>query len=312
MCSYCCRLHKPSQYVRFYFTNKDINVPVEIKSKPKKYSLRNAGVKPNSPTVIFIPGFGEYGLGTSSRYIENAYVSAHKDFNILLLDWGDLSAFPWYPQASKHTKIVGQYVGKFLSFYHDVGELPISTIHIVGFSLGAHIAGFAGKYLFERGYEKIPRITGLDPALPNFLQERLTKNDARFVDIIHTDGGKFGIGFSIGHADFYPNGGSYVQPGCEVSALINRSNFEQIGYCGHLRAWKLYAESVQNHAAFPAIKARKMMDARGSDQQLKFLPDTVMGFSVDTEARGDYFLLTNGAAPFSKSSKEQESEMIGI
>jgi hypothetical protein len=31
-------------------------------------------------------------------------------------------------------------------------------------------------------------------------------------DVIHTDGGFFGIPWSIGHADFYPNGGVALQP----------------------------------------------------------------------------------------------------
>lgn len=34
------------------------------------------------------------------------------------------------------------------------------------------------------------------------------------MDVIHTDGGFFGFPYSIGHADFFPNGGIAVQPGC--------------------------------------------------------------------------------------------------
>jgi hypothetical protein len=61
---------------------------------------------------------------------------------------------------------------------------------------------------------------GLDPAYPLFEEasadEILDKTDAKFVDIIHTNAGKLeegrkGFPFSLGHADFWPNGGS-IQP----------------------------------------------------------------------------------------------------
>lgn len=60
---------------------------------------------------------------------------------------------------------------------------------------------------------------GLDPAAPGFefakLQKKeLRKADAAFVDVIHTSGGSTGYLNSLGHVDFYPNGGSTPQPGC--------------------------------------------------------------------------------------------------
>lgn len=100
------------------------------------------------------------------KYFFLAYLSRDEDHNIILVDWGDLCAFPWYPQAAQSTKLVGAVLAKFIKFYSDTGELPISKLHVIGFSLGGHIAGFIGK--FFKGPMRIPRITGLDPALPLF------------------------------------------------------------------------------------------------------------------------------------------------
>lgn len=41
-----------------------------------------------------------------------------------------------------------------------------------------------------------------------------------FVDIIHTDAGVLGHRESVGHADYFPNGGISPQPGCELAAVF--------------------------------------------------------------------------------------------
>lgn len=96
--------------------------------------------------------------------------------------------------------------------------IDLKNVHIIGHSLGAHVAGFAGKYLSG----KIGRITALDPAGPMFekskeddnCDHRLDKNDAKFVDVIHTCIELTGFHSPIGHVDVYPNGGVCGQPGC--------------------------------------------------------------------------------------------------
>ena len=62
-----------------------------------------------------------------------------------------------------------------------------ADVHMIGHSLGAHTAGYAGERIAGLG-----RITGLDPAepyfqgMPSFV--RLDPTDAKLVDVIHTDG----------------------------------------------------------------------------------------------------------------------------
>lgn len=62
-------------------------------------------------------------------------------------------------------------------------------------------------------------ITGLDPAGPLHINVdadlRLDKSDADQVDVIHTDTAGFGTkrAETVGHIDFFPNGGD-EQPGC--------------------------------------------------------------------------------------------------
>lgn len=95
--------------------------------------------------------------------------------------------------------------------------LNLMRTHVIGFSLGAHVSGFAGAEL-----PGLSRITGLDPAGPLFEAQhpkvRLDSSDAEFVDVIHSNGenlilGGLGSWQPMGHVDYYPNGGR-VQTGC--------------------------------------------------------------------------------------------------
>lgn len=72
------------------------------------------------------------------------------------------------------------------------------------YSLGSHIAGLAAKQLKSAG--KIGCIIGLDPASVRFnyfeKEKRLADSDAEYVQIIHTDGDKFGFWNPLGHGKF--------------------------------------------------------------------------------------------------------------
>ena len=87
-----------------------------------------------------------------------------------------------------------------------------TKMHFIGHSLGAHVVGHAARLLKLNGMT-VDRITGLDPAEPCFeagygKHKRLTREDAKFVDIIHSDGshtknGGFGLWEPLGKLHLY-------------------------------------------------------------------------------------------------------------
>ena len=99
-------------------------------------------------------------------------------------------------------------------------------VHLIGNSLGAHVAGAAGYKIKSKTGKKVSRITGLDPAGPllNFvsLKGKLDKSDAKFVDAIHTASLLFGSTPSSGNVDFWANGGRGAdqQPDCLVPLIL--------------------------------------------------------------------------------------------
>jgi hypothetical protein len=85
-----------------------------------------------------------------------AYLSVG-DYNIIGVDWSQLARSPYYLSAATNTRDVGKATARLVDFL--VGEgTPLSNIHMIGFSLGAHAAGWSGATITVG---KLARITGI-------------------------------------------------------------------------------------------------------------------------------------------------------
>ena len=81
--------------------------------------------------------------------------------NVILIDWSGGADFP-YGQAAGNTRLVGAQIGELIRFLIASFSRPPSyaeNFYIVGHSLGAQTAGYAGSYLRARGFS-LGRITG--------------------------------------------------------------------------------------------------------------------------------------------------------
>lgn len=80
------------------------------------------------------------------------------------------------------------------------------------------------QYIFVFISSLVSFFAGLDPAgagfeiayLTGVWYKALNPGDAEFVDVIYTSIGNLGLGINtvVGDANFYPNGGTSPQPGC--------------------------------------------------------------------------------------------------
>ncbi|XP_060786534.1 phospholipase A1 member A [Neoarius graeffei] len=195
------------------------------------------------PTKIIIHGYR--ALGRKPSWVSGlAWALLEKeDSNILVVDWLFGASFA-YNRVVDNYKEVAVQIAILINQLTTLGT-DLESFHLIGISLGAHVAGFVGT-LF-RG--KLGRITGLDPAGPMFKNadpsDRLDPSDAMFVEAIHTDSDYFGISIPVGHVDFFVNGG-FDQTGCV------RSSFSSIyGYviCDHMRALYVYMSALSGSCA---------------------------------------------------------------
>ncbi|XP_035678689.1 phospholipase A1-like isoform X2 [Branchiostoma floridae] len=198
------------------------------------------------PTKFIIHGFRSQGDLPWVLEMANALLQA-EDLNVFAVDWREGAASVvgvTYIKAKNNCRTVGQIVGEFVT---KLGQPPNMT-HIIGHSLGAHAAGFAGMTAQSEANLTIARISGLDPAGPLFRgnppADRLDRSDATFVDVIHTETFILGIKEPVGHVDFYPNEG-WLQPGCFLSEL---------SACSHSRAQDFFTESISSECQFLAYR----------------------------------------------------------
>lgn len=74
------------------------------------------------------------------------------------MDWAKGARGPQYTTAAANTELVGRQLAILLMDMIDQGLTP-KDIHLVGFSLGAHVAGSASEILKMKGH-LMGRITG--------------------------------------------------------------------------------------------------------------------------------------------------------
>ncbi|KAL4668571.1 hypothetical protein H8957_011258 [Semnopithecus entellus] len=241
-----------------------------------------------------------------------------EDINCINLDW--INGSREYIHAVNNLRVVGAEVAYFIDvLVKNFGYSP-SKVHLIGHSLGAHLAGEAGSRIPGLG-----RITGLDPAGPFFhntpKEVRLDSSDANFVDVIHTNAARIlfelGVGTidACGHLDFYPNGGKHM-PGCEdlITPLLkfnfNTYKKEMASFfdCNHARSHQFYAESILNPDAFIAYPCRSYTSFKAGN--CFFCPKEgcpTMGHFADRfhlknmKTNGLYYFLNTGSlSPFAR------------
>ncbi|XP_036178692.1 endothelial lipase [Myotis myotis] len=214
--------------------------------------LEDCGFNMTAKTFFIIHGWAMTGiLGEWLYKLVSALRVRERGANVVVVDWLPL-AHQLYTDAVNNTKTVGHSIARMLDWLQEKDGFSLGNVHLIGYSLGAHVAGYAGNFVTGT----VGRITGLDPAGPMFegvdIHSRLSPDDADFVDVLHTYTRSFGLSIGIqmpvGHIDIYPNGGDF-QPGCGLNDVLGSIAYGTIAEgvkCEHQRAIYLFVDSLMN------------------------------------------------------------------
>nr|XP_027197649.1 pancreatic triacylglycerol lipase-like [Dermatophagoides pteronyssinus] len=249
----------------------------KIQYNPQTLSFNNTDMirmshfDPKLETKILVHGFIDGPLINCWMYPMKDKILVTHDVNVILVDWSKSDFFP-YTQATANARIAGAMTGIFIQNLINEFNVSPSSFHLIGHSLGAHVVGYAGKWLEG----KLAHITGLDPAGPYFEgltnpAARLWHTDAQFVESIHTDAHHliptlgFGMYETCSHIDFYPNGG-VSQPGCDqerFTTIITKGLIHGITNliaCNHERSAYYYLEAYGEVESYPVAYACNSYD----------------------------------------------------
>ncbi|XP_045193967.2 pancreatic lipase-related protein 2-like [Mercenaria mercenaria] len=130
---------------------------------------------PALPLKFIVHGFRESG---EDQWVRDVAAAIRKEsMSVVTVDWKQGSGIP-YNQAVANTRLVGAKISNMIKDLRAKYGVSPKKVHIIGFSLGAHIAGYDGRNLTD----KIGRITELDPAEPAYKDTdplvHLDKSDA--------------------------------------------------------------------------------------------------------------------------------------
>ncbi|CAK9814362.1 Pancreatic triacylglycerol lipase (Fragment) [Anthophora quadrimaculata] len=269
------------------YTRETANTPEQLRLDDVE-TLEKSHFDPKKETKFITHGWINSPNSQACTLIVEAFMQ-HGDYNIIVIDWSTISVMP-YLWASERVVMVSQYTSTMIDFLVSQGMDP-SKLTIVGHSLGAHVAGLSSHY----AKAKANYVVALDPAMPNFLLagpgNRVSTEDAKFVQVIHTNGGVLGYVKAIGHVDFYPNGGR-LQAGCVV---------DMAGSCSHLRSVQYFAESINSKVGFIAKSCKSYIAYTHGDCDSN-ASGLMGGVTPNFNLTGKYYLKTHRLRPFALGS----------
>ncbi|KAL7020687.1 hypothetical protein ACKWTF_011608 [Chironomus riparius] len=277
--------------------------------------VHNSEFDQNLPTVVYIHGYLDDGeFEESTMAVRSAYRKKNKQ-NFIAIDWSAFSYFTSdipYLGNIKKLKLICEGIAVQLELIRTQGCSCYKNFYLVGHSLGSQCTGLVGRHLRKISNENfiISRIYALDPARPDFEKripfvfskrfDGISRNDADYVQVIHTNGNRYGVKSAVGHADFYPNGGM-SQPGCNDDS------------CSHQYAWMFFQQSIREEGAFLARKCDSYDNFQNGNCDSNEV--SYMGYSSNgTSPMGTYFLRTHpskfGSALGEEGLKRTNSYLI--
>ncbi|XP_004535454.1 vitellogenin-1-like [Ceratitis capitata] len=276
---------------------EDISIQLRTACNIKEYPLKQL------PNIINDPDFDvNKRVVIASGWLTNANKSddmldglgkafnCRGDTNFLGIDVGRYiqTLYSW---SLLNTTRIGEILA--IALVDLTKTLPVENFHLMGHSLGAQIVGEAARQYNRLTGEKIPRVTGFDPAgsCINYDQRliTITASDASYVDIIHTNPSLVGQAIPTGDVDFFVGSGFSVK------------NSSLDSTCSQHHPFRYYVESVYpgNEYNFPAKRCDSLLHL---SQGRCVGPEVPMGYAPPMYLEGLFMVDIDSKKSFDRNA----------
>lgn len=111
-------------------------------------SVKLDGFIDDVPIKVLIHGYIASRYHASIEPIKKAYLSAG-NVNLMIVDWSQAS-YQMYEVSRKLTSQVALRIAQILNGFLQANNIDSGLVHVIGHSLGAHIAGNVGRSMKSR------------------------------------------------------------------------------------------------------------------------------------------------------------------
>ncbi|XP_011311216.1 uncharacterized protein [Fopius arisanus] len=146
----------PHPQIQFYLYTRTTQKNPALLNVRDPRSLDYTTFDKSHSTKVIIHGFGGGRNLAPSTDLRNAFFK-RGNYNIIIVDYGSLVREPCLSQMQWGPDFCSRCIAQLVRYLRDHQRgTPVETIHVLGYSVGAHIAGLIANHLPD---DKLGRIT---------------------------------------------------------------------------------------------------------------------------------------------------------
>lgn len=131
--------------ISFFISNRANTNEIQVSLKDSVNIDKVSQFNISLDSIVVIHGWNSNHSNIFNTLTTDAYLAV-RDVNIINVDWDAISTEDYFTACSAVPK-VGLYIAQFIQNISTTYDYSLDKFTFVGHSLGAHISGYAGRFL---------------------------------------------------------------------------------------------------------------------------------------------------------------------